>query len=158
MIHYLKTLFRPDKTDASYSLAISDGADGSRLTHGHEKQYAYVLQSLTLWSEIAQDMFRCVCLRGFSPLAHRMMNTRGWVVCNDRLWTLAEEDLLDPAAPYTLKDTGQGLNRVQDCPRISKAMREIVHNVQLKAGGWVGSSVVHLGDNNVPNSLIFIDK
>ena len=50
------------------------------------------------------------------------------------------------------------MNRVQECPRISKAMREIVHNVQLQSGGWVGSSVVHLGDNNVPNSLLFIDK
>lgn len=107
--------------------------DGARLTHSHDRQYSYVLQSLTLWREIAQDMFR--------------------------LWTLAEEDLLDPSTPYALKDTGQGLNRVQECPRISKAMREIVHDVQTEcSGGWVGSSVVHLGDNNVPNSLIFIDK
>ena len=75
-----------------------------------------------------------------------------------KLWTLAEQDLLEPSSPYTLKDTGQGLQRVQECPRISKAMREIVHRVQEQSGGWVGSSVVHLGDNNVPNSLIFIDK
>ena len=116
-----------------YSLAITGDQDGARLTHSHDRQYSYVLQSLTLWREIAQDMFR--------------------------LWTLAEEDLLDPSSPYALKDTGQGLNRVQECPRISKAMREIVHDVQLEcSGGWVGSSVVHLGDNNVPNSLIFIDK
>jgi hypothetical protein len=132
MIQLLKSKFRPGSITEGYSLAITGEQDGARLTHSHDRQYSYVLQSLTLWREIAQDMFR--------------------------LWTLAEQDLLDPASPYALKDTGQGFNRVQECPRISKAMREIVHNVQLQSGGWVGSSVVHLGDNNVPNSLIFIDK
>lgn len=132
MIKLLRAHFKPGSYSEGYSLAITGDEDGARLTHSHDRQYSYVLQSLTLWREITQDMFR--------------------------LWTLAEEDLLDPATPYTLKDTGQGFNRVQECPRISKAMREIVHNVQLQSGGWVGSSVVHLGDNNVPNSLVFIDK
>uniref|UniRef100_A0A7S3BHB9 Non-canonical E2 ubiquitin-conjugating enzyme C-terminal domain-containing protein n=1 Tax=Haptolina ericina TaxID=156174 RepID=A0A7S3BHB9_9EUKA len=27
-----------------------------------------------------------------------------------------------------------------------------------KGGEWVGSSLIHLGDSNVPNSLLFIDK
>ena len=34
------------------------GREGARLTHNHERQYAYVLQSLTLWREISTDMFR----------------------------------------------------------------------------------------------------
>lgn len=68
---------------------------------------------------------------------------------------------MDPHNPARLRDTGQGYNRVQACPRISNAMRSIIHTCHLECestGGWVGSSVVHLGDRNVPNALVFIDK
>lgn len=34
------------------------GCGGARLTHGHERQYQYVLQTLTLWREISNDMFK----------------------------------------------------------------------------------------------------
>lgn len=43
-------------------------------------QYKYVLQSLTLWAAILEDMFR--------------------------LWYLAEQDLLSESQPYELKNTG----------------------------------------------------
>lgn len=133
MITYLTSLFRPDSYDTHFSLAIMGGRAGARLTHSHTAQYHYVHQSLTLWREIAQDMFK--------------------------LWYLAEEDLLDEANAYRLRNTGQGLNRVQGCPRIGRAMHNILSSVQRKVGGgWVGSSVVHLGDTNVPNALMFIDK
>jgi len=122
--------------ETQWSLAIYGGESGSRLTHSHERQYFYVLQSLTLWREIVHDMFR--------------------------LWYLAEEDLLDPESPYKLKNTGQGINRLQAAPRTSKAMHGILYEVQQRlantAQGWVGSSVIHLGDTNVPNALVFIDK
>jgi hypothetical protein len=135
MINLLRTLFSPDQVEDGFSLAIYAGHDGHRLTHDHGKQYHYVLQSLMLWREVLHNMFM--------------------------LWSLCDTDLLDTQAnPYELKDTGQGFNRVQQCPSIGKSMRLILHNIQKQVGvqNWVGSSVVHLGDHNVPNSLMFIDK
>ena len=132
IIHYLTTMFAPETFEPGYSLAIVGGRNGARLTHTHQTQYEYVLQTLTLWREILHDMYR--------------------------LWYLAEEDLLDSESPYRLRDTGQGLNRVQSCPRIGRAMSTIIHRVHRVIGAWVGSSVVHLGDENVPNAFMVIES
>lgn len=133
MIKLLQKNFHPTTPeDEAHSLAIYGGENGARLTHSHEHQYSFVLQTLTLWKMILHDMYR--------------------------LWFLAEEDLLDPSNKYVLEQTGQGCHRVQQCPRVSKAMRSILHSAQQQLGTWVGSSVIHLGDANVPNSLMFIDK
>lgn len=86
------------------------------------------------------------------------------------MWYLADQDLL--SSYHVLRDTGQGLNRVQKCPSIGRAMQNVISRAQGRiGGGWVGSSVVHLGDHNgisltplfkvadvVPNALHFIDK
>lgn len=47
---------------------------------------------------------------------------------------------------------------MQAAPHVGKAMAQILARCQAKVGSWVGSSVVHLGDMNVPNALMFIDK
>ncbi|PHJ24171.1 adenylosuccinate lyase [Cystoisospora suis] len=132
MIGFLRQYFDPGEPEEGYSLAISSGCAGARLTHSHSRQFVYVLQSLTLWREVCSDMFV--------------------------LWQMAEADMLHTGNYYRLRDTGQGLNRVQDCPRVSNAMRTILERVQRLTTSWVGSSVVHLGDHNVPNALMFIDK
>lgn len=133
MIKYLHAYFPKERTsERSSSLAIMDGYGGARLTHDHQRQFQYVFQSLALWRECAHQMYK--------------------------LWYLSEQDLLSPTNTYHLRNTGQGLNRVQNAPKVSKAMYEIVSKVQKRVGSWVGSSVVHLGDHNVPNALTFIDK
>lgn len=73
-----------------------------------------------------------------------------------KLWGLAEQDLLSPTTTYRLRDTGQGLQRVQPCPRTSRIMHSILNKAQQNIGSWVGSSVIHLGDTAVPNALMFI--
>jgi len=124
--------------DELSSLAIQSGRDGARLSHDHQRQLLYVYQSLTLWEEIMENL--------------------------TKLWMLAEQDLFSGASnPYSLQDTGQGLNRVQQAPRVGREMLRILHKVQKKHAQdlglhWVGSSVIHLGDHNVPNALMFIDK
>ena len=68
-----------------------------------------------------------------------------------KLWYLADLDMTQEM--YRLADTGQGLQRLQSCPRVGDAMRGILHRVQHRCGSWVGLSVVHLGDRDVPNGL-----
>lgn len=133
MIKYLHNYFKPERpSDRGSSLAIQDGSGGARLSHDHVRQFKFVFQSLALWREICHEMFK--------------------------LWYLSEQDLLDPDNTYHLRNTGQGLNRVQAAPNVSGAMYEILSKVKRRVGSWVGSSVVHLGDYNVPNALTFIDK
>jgi len=133
LIGLLKEYFDPqDPGPPEYSLAIEEGVEGARLSHPHQRQFTFVLQSMTLWREVLDNMFQ--------------------------LWHLAEEDLLDEEHAYALTDTGQGHQRVQKSPRSVVAMQKILAKVQRKVGGWIGSSMVHLGDHNVPNALMFIDK
>ncbi|CEI91843.1 hypothetical protein RMCBS344292_06120 [Rhizopus microsporus] len=123
MIQYLEKLFDPkDDSNSEFSLSIASGSQGHRLSHDHETQYIYVNQTLKLWREILNDMFK--------------------------LWTLADQDILSPSNPYRLSQTGQGLHRVQACPAISREMHRILFKAQKKAGIWIGSSVIHLGDKN----------
>ncbi|KAL7067807.1 hypothetical protein ACR3K2_17160 [Cryptosporidium serpentis] len=132
MIQFLKDYFDPNcPSDINLSLIGSKGTS-SRLNHDHHRQYFYVLQSLTMWREVMDNMMR--------------------------LWCTAEDDLLDEKNRYRLGNTGQGIHRIQGAPRLYKAMCEIVSKVQSEVGSWVGSSVIHLGDRNVPNALMFIDK
>ncbi|GFH12887.1 uncharacterized protein HaLaN_08662, partial [Haematococcus lacustris] len=59
MITYFTTFFSPQgPRHPDFSLAIQGGKGGARLTHNHERQYHYVLQSLTLWREVSTDMFK----------------------------------------------------------------------------------------------------
>ncbi|KAI8365630.1 hypothetical protein EDC96DRAFT_509335 [Choanephora cucurbitarum] len=133
MIRYLEKYFSPQQEDNSdYSLSIASGSQGHRLSHDHETQYIYVNQTLQLWRAILNDMFK--------------------------LWTLADQDMLSTSNPYQLAQTGQGLHRVQPCPAVSREMHRTLFKAQKKAGTWIGSSVIHLGDKNVPNALMFIDK
>lgn len=135
VICFLTKFFAPGTIEEGYSLSIISGKDGARLSHSHERQYYFALQSLTLWRDIINDMFR--------------------------LWAMAEEDLLSDAITYNLQDTGQGMQRVQQSPKTYKAMQQILLRVQKQLAvnsKWIGSSVIHMGDHNVPNALSFIDK
>lgn len=96
------------------------------------ERYPVVMQSLTLWREISHDMFQ--------------------------LWCTCDDDLLREGNYYRLSNTGQGLNRVQQAPKVLNLMHNILARCQRRIGNWVGSSVIHLGDHNVPNALMLIDK
>lgn len=154
MLQYLEDNFDPHRETPGFTLALggssrggfsnsyakyglsaysSGSNDGPTLSHSHSTQFIFVWQSLRLWSKVMRHMHR--------------------------LWVCADNDLLSTTQTYHLYNTGQGLNRVQNCPRVRKVMHTLLHQTQQEAGAaWVGLSVVHLGDRDVPNALIFIDK
>jgi hypothetical protein len=84
------------------------------------------------------------------------LNSQAGLADMFHLWSLAEQDLLSERIPYRLRDTGQGLNRVQAAPKTSRMMHAILNKAQRSVGTWIGSSAIHMGDHNVPNALMFI--
>jgi len=137
MIEYLLRFWTDDEPkDFELSLSLQGRRVKPRheLNHNHRQQFTFVLQSLCLWREVMSQFFR--------------------------LWFGAEADLLDPANGYSLTNTGQGMNRCQGAPQTRRNMNAVLSTVQQQVGrgGWVGLQVVHLGDREVPNALVFIDK
>ena len=96
---------------------------GSCLSHDHETQFAFVQQSLNLWKEIMTYL--------------------------PKIWFYADYDMLHES--YRLVDTGQGYQRLQSCPNVGREMHAILRRVQSRYPRWVGLSVIHLGDRDVPN-------
>jgi hypothetical protein len=120
---------------SAYGGNTGSSSEGPTLSHSHSTQYTFVWQSLTLWSKVMRHMHR--------------------------LWVCADDDLLSTTSTYHLYNTGQGLNRVQQCPKVRRVMGQLLQQTQAETtnnNSWVGLSVIHLGDRDVPNALIFIDK
>eukprot|EP01061_Rhynchopus_euleeides_P039162 TRINITY_DN67204_c0_g1_i1.p1 TRINITY_DN67204_c0_g1~~TRINITY_DN67204_c0_g1_i1.p1 ORF type:complete len:475 (+),score=175.94 TRINITY_DN67204_c0_g1_i1:53-1477(+) len=117
-------------------ISIAAARGGSKLTHSHTQHYFYVLESLTLW--------RCIMKNIFS------------------LWSIAEEDMLDSQTSYRRRNTGQGVHRVKSAPLTYRAMHQHIasasEEMRERGSSWIGTKIVHLGDDDVPNALVFIDK
>lgn len=140
MINLLTSNFDPQNSDDYFNLSLNGSRSrlpvisnmyyslkymggGASLCHDHATQYAFVLQSLTLWETIMKRM--------------------------PQLWYFADLDMTKQS--YNLANTGQGYQRVQSCPRVAKCMSDILSSVKSRFSNWVGLSVVHLGDRDVPN-------
>jgi len=114
MLRFLTKHFHPKRIQEGYSLAIS-GTDKSvaRINHDHERQFAYVQQSLRLWQAISNGQWAFSVSRlcrqswqftpGYSD--NPGVKSRGRIILQGferkmlatdmfRLWTLAEQDLL----------------------------------------------------------------
>jgi hypothetical protein len=136
MIDWLTRYFGPGapspREHRIHDLTISRGQGGSMLSHTHASQFAYVKEALTLWDIVQRDIFD--------------------------FWTAVEDDMLISNAGYQMRNTGQGIHRVSAGPQTAGLMAAAVQEADRLMGGWVGIKVVHMGDQDVPNPLVFIDK
>lgn len=111
-----------------FGLEIASGKGGSRLSHDHDEQWHYVMQTYALWLEILGRFHE--------------------------FWMAAEYDLLKegPGAAPSLRNTGQGLNRVQDAAKIGILMATCQRNVCRRPYPVLGK----FGDtvNVFPNRII----
>ncbi|RNF09068.1 uncharacterized protein Tco025E_07151 [Trypanosoma conorhini] len=125
--------FLPHPTDPERNLAIHAGLHGARLSHDHVRHCQYVAESLTLWENVQRHIFE--------------------------FWQVAEDDmLLDGGGHYNFVNTGQGHHRLCGAKKSFARMARAVAEAERAEGGWVGIKVIHLGDRDVPNPLVFIDK
>ncbi|KAA6403348.1 MAG: hypothetical protein EZS28_001125 [Streblomastix strix] len=150
--------------EARSTLSITYGVGGARLAHTHTRQFSYVKQTLILWREILHDFFKLWYLAESDLLdedkASQKTQQQQMQSSQSSISSISS-NASPSAAMYRLRDTGgQGTNRIQKCPRTEREMQQILRRVQqsLLPESWVGSSVIHLGDSNVPNALMFIDK
>lgn len=133
LLSWLQRYFVNGDGSSVPSIKISRGRGGSCLSHDHETQCAYVKESLVLWKIIQRDIFD--------------------------FWQCVEDDMvIDCNGSYRFCDTGQGFHRMLQAPKTYQRMQSALSEAHRTVGGWVGIKVVHLGDRDVPNALVFIDK
>jgi len=133
LIEWLEMYFGHGRNKSTeYSVAIRSGKGGSCLSHDHETHVQYVKESLVLWGIIQRDILD--------------------------FWEVVEDDMIVDCRSYRFCDTGQGFHRMLDCPKTYNRMQASLREAHQIMGGWVGIKVVHLGDRDVPNALVFIDK
>ena len=89
------------------------------MSHDHRKQFFYVQQSLVLWRDISKGKkYFDGTLNNIDKVIKKKKNRDMF-----KLWYLSEQDLLNPTNKYVLKDTGQGIQRVQDAPLVRNASK-----------------------------------
>ena len=133
LMKWLDEYFPRGKTGGcGMSIEIRSGKGGSCLSHSHDTQNQYVRESLELWHITQRDIFE--------------------------FWGCVEQDMIVTGMDYRFVDTGQGYHRLSSAPLTGAKMSSAIAEAHQKMGGWVGIKVVHLGDRDVPNALVFIDK
>ena len=148
MISLIKKNFSPsqiEKPDLDLGIIANDAE--SRLTHSHEQQFFFVVQTLTLWANLLEKFHA--------------------------IWAITEAEMLDPSNEYVLENSGQGVQRIQkNCRRTFEAVQEVLSETiaeiegetytradgTRQAGRWIGSKKIHIGDAQVPNGMFFLDK
>lgn len=133
LLQWLDVYFGSGRNKAGeFSVAIRSGKGGACFSHDHDTHVQYVKESLVLWRIIQRDILD--------------------------FWEVVEEDMIVDCRSYRFCDTGQGYHRMLDCPKTYSRMQASLREAHSVMGGWVGIKVVHLGDRDVPNALVFIDK